>query len=119
MGADACGYSPASVLAEEEGGAGGIISVGATDVNDRVTSFSNHGDCVTIYAPGKDIVSVLGESTNEFVTLSGTSMASPLVSGAVAVLLGNQRRKDTPSEMRRRVVSGSTRGMIVFLNPSV
>jgi subtilisin family serine protease len=73
--ADACGVSPA--------GAPGAFTVGATDSADRQTSFSNYGKCLTLYAPGQDVVSAkLGGGS---VSLSGTSMASPHAAG-VALL---------------------------------
>ena len=64
-----------------------VVSVGSTKINDDISPFSNTGQCVDIYAPGSNIVSALFRSSNKYTTLSGTSMATPHVSGVVAALL--------------------------------
>lgn len=63
------------------------INVAASTQNDYLTSFSNFGTkTVQIAAPGKDILSTTPGNT--LTTLSGTSMAAPMVSGAAALLWG-------------------------------
>jgi subtilisin family serine protease len=63
-----------------------VISVGATDSNDNRAGFSQVNDMVDIYAPGVNIMSaVLGTDASEQ-EYSGTSMATPYVAGAAAVL---------------------------------
>ncbi|XP_072181287.1 extracellular serine proteinase-like [Diadema setosum] len=62
------------------------ISVGATDSADVRASFSNYGECVDIFAPGVLITSTWIDGTDEWDTLSGTSMACPHVAGAAAIL---------------------------------
>jgi len=79
--ADACNSSPARVP--------DAITVGATDSSDARASFSNYGSCVDIFAPGVDITSTWHTSSWATNTISGTSMACPHVSGAAAVMLGN------------------------------
>lgn len=60
-----------------------VVSVAATTSNDARASYSNYG-AVTIAAPGSDILSLKPGSTSP-VLMSGTSMAAPFVSGALAL----------------------------------
>jgi|Deesub1362B_J571_1020462.scaffolds.fasta_scaffold00189_30 subtilisin family serine protease len=59
-----------------------VIAVGATDSNDQVAGWSNRG--VEVVAPGVDVLSTYPDDT--YATLSGTSMATPHVSGVVALI---------------------------------
>ena len=60
------------------------VSVGATDKNDEVAYFSNASSFMSLWAPGVEIVSSVTDGG--FDILDGTSMASPHVAGAWAVL---------------------------------
>jgi subtilisin family serine protease len=76
---DVTGLSPAAVLE--------AITVGASNITDSRSAFSNIGATVDIFAPGSSIVSASNSNDNLSSTKSGTSMASPHVAGAVALYL--------------------------------
>jgi len=75
---DACTASPASEPA--------AITVGATTNADARSAFSNWGPCVDLFAPGSDITAAWIGNDNAINTISGTSMAAPLVTGVVALV---------------------------------
>lgn len=108
---NACNYSPSRF--------GGSITVGSVDKGDRKAKSSNWGECVDIYAPGEEILSV-GIDLDTAIK-SGTSMAAPHVNGLVAYFLSLQPgiRSEfsagnlvTPEEMRKRIVRYGTRRVL-------
>lgn len=63
----------------------GVIAVGASDRYDARASFSNYGSELDLLAPGTNIVSAT-KDTSQWAVWSGTSFASPLVAGVVALM---------------------------------
>jgi subtilisin family serine protease len=96
--ANACNYSPARV--------GAAITVGATTSSDARASYSNFGSCVDIFAPGSGITSAWKNSSSATKTISGTSMASPHVAGAVARYL-------SANSSASQLLSDATTGKVI------
>ncbi len=91
-----------SALADTDGIPGGLggracYSWGGYDKDDTFADFSNYGGDVDLIAPGKCILSTWPGPT--YATLSGTSMAAPTVTGAVALYKAS-RPNATPAEVR-------------------
>ena len=82
-----------------------VISVAALDRHDQLARFSNYGaKSVAIAAPGVDILSTwLG---NQYEEKSGTSMATPVVSGVAALILSENPRMSV-DDLRKRIMASS------------
>ncbi|MCP3787931.1 S8 family peptidase, partial [Micromonospora sp. A3M-1-15] len=100
---NACNYSPARVAS--------AITVGATQNNDAAASFSNYGTCVDILAPGVNITSAWYTGSTATNTISGTSMASPHVAGAAALVL-SANPSWAPQQVRDSLVNNATPNVV-------
>lgn len=105
-GANAANYSPASETT--------ACTVGATDINDAVASFSNFGAVVDIFAPGVNVLSSWIGSTTATRSISGTSMATPHIAGLGAYLLTLFGPK-TPQALCTYIQSLATNNVITGL----
>lgn len=105
---DACNFSPARTPA--------AITVAASDINDARASFSNFGRCTDLFGPGVNITSAWNTSNTATKVLSGTSMATPHVTGAVALYLQGHPSA-TPAGTFYGIAATATNGVIT--NPGV
>jgi subtilisin family serine protease len=100
---DSCTKSPAS--------APNAITVGATASDDSRAFYSNFGACIDIFAPGSSIISAGISSTTATAQMSGTSMASPHVAGAAAIVLGNAKNLN-PAQVDARLTADASVGIV-------
>ena len=103
----------------------GVIAVGATDPNDKITEFSSYGEWISVAAPGYAIKSTFPTYACEtytaykqnpeyfpsetkislkYASVSGTSQASPVVAGVVAMMKAKNPRL-TPAQARQALMS--------------
>jgi len=100
---DTCQFSPAS--------APEAIAVGASDNQDRKATFSNHGRCMHLFAPGVSVTSDWIGGPDADNTISGTSMACPHVCGMAAKYLGS-RPQDPPSMVKTWLLGKASGNLI-------
>jgi subtilisin family serine protease len=121
----------------------GVIAVGATGPDDRYARFSSAGRHIALCAPGTEIWSTLptypgdhgswavpgpgGRATpgtviprqdTDYGVLQGTSMASPHVAAACALILAN-RGSSTPAGVRKRLMDTAARQPWMKVNGDV
>ncbi|NUB90170.1 S8 family peptidase [Haloterrigena sp. SYSU A121-1] len=80
-----------------------VVAITAMDENDRLASYSSVGSAVDLLAPGTNVTSSTVD--NEYAEASGTSVATPFVTG-VAALVWETREEDGPgpSEPVRKIL---------------
>lgn len=102
---DACSETPAS--------APNAITVAGSANGDGLYFATNYGSCVDIFAPGDSVMGADYRCNDCSQTWSGTSFATPIVSGAIAILL---QRKPllTPREIVTDLVSLSVKNTLNF-----
>lgn len=104
---------PQNACLQSPGGAPNAITVGATSSTDTEASFSNYGSCVDILAPGVSVTSAWYTSNTATNSISGTSMASPHVAGAVALQL-TATPSATPAQVRDALVANASLNKITL-----
>jgi subtilisin family serine protease len=100
---NSCSYSPGRVA--------GVITVAASEINDTAANYSNYGVCNDIFAPGTSILSAWAGSNTASHVDTGTSMASPFVAGAAALVLA-ANPSFTPAQVWASIDASSTKGTI-------
>lgn len=106
---DACQSTPA--------GNPRVITVAGSWSNDRVYYWTSGGSCVDIFAPGQSVRGAVHEcnSCTESCStvLSGTSMATPIVSGAAALLL-QKNSSLTPAQIKNKLIANSIKDALSY-----
>jgi cerevisin len=109
-GVDACGSTPAHL-----GGANSnVVTVGAINIQNKVSSFSNIGKCVDIYAPGEQILSAWSTGDTIINFLSGTSMACPHTTGVMATLMAQDAAGlgQNPAALKAKLLQTARQGKV-------
>ena len=108
---DACRISPADEQI--------ALTVGAVTIDDAISPFSNYGPCIDVFAPGgstsRPVVGAWYSSPTSYNSEKGTSMASPLAAGYVA-LLGQQQPGLCPQQFQDAVVARATPNVLTGLD---
>lgn len=98
---DIDGVLTISAIADSDGRCGSLGASTSSGSDDTLASFSNFGEPITLAAPGVNIRSTYLFGT--YNTLSGTSMATPHATGAVALLLDSQNAL-SPDDVRQTLL---------------
>lgn len=107
----AAGNSGLPTITASPASAPAVCTVGASDKNDAIASYSNYGLLVDIFAPGTGITSAWKDSDTSTNTISGTSMATPHITGLGAYLLALEGSRD-PAALCGRLQELSTKGKL-------
>lgn len=104
---DACNHEPSSLP--------GVLSVAAVNSIDVAATFTNYGACVDGFAGGVAVTSLrAGGGT---LTLSGTSMSTPVASGIAATLL-QANPAATPAQITSAMITNSVKNTVLNANGS-
>lgn len=79
----------------------GVLAVGATTAQDKQKDFSNNGAWISISAPGDGVMSCNVHGDDSYQSMSGTSMATPFITGTIGYLLSFDNAHDlTPYQIK-------------------
>lgn len=114
----ACGFSPGRV--------GPVLTIAASDINDRRPVWSNYGTCVDLFAPGVAVPSACPEDLPDFClgscnalggdvsACNGTSMSSPHVAGVAATYLQADPTA-SPATVSQAILDNATAGRLTHI----
>jgi serine protease len=107
----AAGNSASDAANFQPAGCSGVIAVGATTNTGAKANYSNFGAAVAISAPGSGVLSTantgaFGPESDTYLTYSGTSMATPHVTGIVSLML-SVNPSLTPAEIRTKLLASA------------
>ncbi|CAG8634436.1 1957_t:CDS:2 [Ambispora leptoticha] len=110
---DACLSSPAASKS--------AIAVGATLANDTIAPWSNIGPCVTLFAPGDNVMSDLACTNYNAGIESGTSFSAPYVSGIIALMLSkyNLNPQNVKTQLTQLATKNAVRGLSGTQSPNL
>jgi subtilisin family serine protease len=95
-----------------------VMSVNSLNSNGKTSFFSDYGVSTDVTAPGLDILSLLSMGSKlgskmpkaiydkNYISLSGTSMASPHVAGVAALIKANKKTA-TPNDIHQMIINSS------------
>ena len=86
----------------------GVVGVGSSDNHGYVWRYSNFGKGLTVLAPGENL-KVHDFASGEVVSVTGTSVATPIVAGALAVAM-QQWPQATPNQILQSLVGTASNG---------
>lgn len=89
------------------------FTVGGTQDDDDIYYYTNYGQCVDMFAPGDRITGADHRCNSCSKVLSGTSMATPMVSGIAAIFLALEPLLK-PQALRERLVAASLKNALTF-----
>jgi thermitase len=113
----ACRAAPYNLIPSMNAGVNvASISVGSVNNLDQKSDFSSYGEKLEMVSPGENIYGPYPE--NSAASWSGTSMAAPLVSGALTLALGEKLRSGVKAQDLPDILIGKT-DSVNALNPSL
>jgi subtilisin family serine protease len=113
---DACTVSPAHLGNSNQyptATGASTITVGGSEVNDAMLSYSNYGPCVDIFAPGLDVMAM--NKNGDIVPFEGTSAAAPHVAGVAAIHMQRYATANNPGMIQGVIKDNGTVGVLTGL----
>jgi serine protease len=118
----AAGNENANVSTSSPANCQNVIAVGAITSTGQRASYSNYGAGVDVAAPGSSILSTINKGTQApgaegYASYSGTSMATPHVSGVVALMQSYASTPKTPAQIESLLKSSARAFPVAISQP--